>query len=978
MTPPPLHRPLSTIGIGPVFICPPPQHPLPQFLTSHLEKNGNHNIIYSSNDQSNQITSWGNRGDDILPAAAAAITTWEIVGDIKSIPEDFVVREIGYAPSLPPATHDDDDDTNNTRTKQNNVRIPQGWTRQIAGLNCITTNAEQTILTENQSQPSTLKTVAMKEMKLKYVPSIEKEEDDNIMHTPASPRLSTTKLPEIQPEHSSSISSMADNSSTADLNPIDGLRRILRNCIRNTNKLIIEEDKTAVEIDSEEVILQQLTSLQMLALEKISSNQKMEKDDAKNSVWILFQTSTSLYNNNNNNSGRVTEDWTYLHRYIRQEFPLLRTETSSIGPLDIKHNEVRIDSNINEDTNNINKSSWVCVHIDYTYFSLAPYLAYPREDLLELYKFRNCGPIAAISASNDNRVRHQRCKTNTTNPKVLTSTTTQGMVLLRLRCDLPREERRLIHQSLTSSRRKREFDTSTQKDDVTGNVVIVVEWSRNAIETCNKKRKRVQEGKRSISNGDNSRPIEHSPTAAITATFCVLRKYQCEHQAAVTNVVRALHCRASDVGLAGIKDMQAITYQFCTLRNVCIDRAQNTNKSLGKRIKLSNFITVIGSNVLLDRGKLVGNQFEIVIRNLKRVELLRVMDGDDDNNNVSSCWKERTVPVHSSHLDEMVKRIHDFGFINFYGEQRVGDAGSTSQVGVRSFDIGRAMLQQDFATAVDLIMIGRTSQMYNPGLDEIKAREVWKSSGGDARQTLKAFPSNRNIMIRERDLMKGLLRYNDPLEALRCIPHNVRMFYIHGYQVSSYNCALLLYSTYLSFYHKINLILIIQSYVWNKIATERIQRWGLKPVIGDLYYEQESDVNNDVDEDIHLVKVVKDPTDINMSQIVLPLPGYNIQYPQNEIGELYKTILHDDGIDLVTKSKYPESTAKGSYRKLIQRANNLTWSIVARDDEPGTTQDDPAVDIARFTFELESGCYATMMLRELMVTTMSRDTCKVD
>ena len=172
--------------------------------------------------------------------------------------------------------------------------------------------------------------------------------------------------------------------------------------------------------------------------------------------------------------------------------------------------------------------------------------------------------------------------------------------------------------------------------------------------------------------------------------------------------------------------------------------------------------------------------------------------------------------------------------------------------------------------------------------------------------------------------------------------------------------------------------MIIQSYVWNKIATERIQRWGLKPVIGDLYYEQESDVNNDVDEDIHLVKVVKDPTDINMSQIVLPLPGYNIQYPQNEIGELYKTILHDDGIDLVTKSKYPESTAKGSYRKLIQRANNLTWSIVARDDEPGTTQDDPAVDIARFTFELESGCYATMMLRELMVTTMSRDTCKVD
>lgn len=256
--------------------------------------------------------------------------------------------------------------------------------------------------------------------------------------------------------------------------------------------------------------------------------------------------------------------------------------------------------------------------------------------------------------------------------------------------------------------------------------------------------------------------------------------------------MRALHCRNSDVGLAGLKDMQAITYQYCTLRNVSIQRAQNAIKS-GKRVELSNFTKVNGSNVLLDRGKLLGNQFEIVIRNLKRVEVLRMVDGD---NSAYPCWKEQTVPVHSSHLDAMVKRINDFGFINFYGEQRVGDAGSTSHVGARSFDVGRAMLQQDFAMAVDLIMTGRTSQVYNPGLDEIKAREVWKSSGGDARQTLKVFPSNRNIMIRERDLMKGLLRYNDPLEALRCIPYNVRMFYVHGYQVRY--TLFSIYSTYLN------------------------------------------------------------------------------------------------------------------------------------------------------------------------------------
>ena len=170
-----------------------------------------------------------------------------------------------------------------------------------------------------------------------------------------------------------------------------------------------------------------------------------------------------------------------------------------------------------------------------------------------------------------------------------------------------------------------------------------------------------------------------------------------------------------------------------------------------------------------------------MVRHLKRVQLFQA-EGD-------KSWTERTIPVHSSHLDAMVKRINDFGFINFYGEQRVGDAGVRSYVGVRSFDVGRAMLQRDFSKAVDLIMTGRTSQVYNPGADEINAREVWKTSGGNARETLKAFPKNSSAMLRERDLMKGLLRYNDPLEAIRCIPHSIRMFWIHGYQVSSYHVS---------------------------------------------------------------------------------------------------------------------------------------------------------------------------------------------
>ena len=499
---------------------------------------------------------------------------------------------------------------------------------------------------------------------------------------------------------------------------------------------------------------------------------------------------------------------------VRQAFPLLRTESSSVGPSNeksdcsvksgdgdaIDSNRMGEDSGINDNSNSDAKKSWVCVLIDRAFFPAAPYLSNPLEDLPLLYKLRNYGPKPALGKEGDSRAmskhrsrpkRNQRNvrkeqepkeeqqpgdKTGDNKPKA--NHVSDGVVLLRLRPDLPRSERRAIHLILVSSRR-REFATSTKPDvpldyadkDAKLTTAIVVQWSFNAIQSSQKKRKRADQ----VGNVSNiSKETHPKRKSNITAIFCVVRKQQCEHQVAIQNVVRALRCRASDVGLAGIKDMQAITYQFCTLRNVDLARVQCANDSLGERVQLSTFVEV--QDVLLDRGNLLGNRFEITIRNLKRVQRLHV-EGEES-------WKEQTVPVHSSHLNAMVERIKEFGFINFYGEQRVGAAGFRSHVGVRSFDVGRAMLKGDFASAIDLIMTGRSNQVYSPGAEEINVREVWKTSGGDARATLKVFPKNRNAMVREKDLMKGLLRYGDSLEAIRCVPYNVRMFWIHAYQVS--------------------------------------------------------------------------------------------------------------------------------------------------------------------------------------------------
>ncbi len=100
------------------------------------------------------------------------------------------------------------------------------------------------------------------------------------------------------------------------------------------------------------------------------------------------------------------------------------------------------------------------------------------------------------------------------------------------------------------------------------------------------------------------------------------------------------------------------------------------------------------------------------------------------------------------------------------------------------------------------------------------------------------------------------------------------------------------------------------------------------------------------------------------------LPGYNVKYPSNEIGSLYNKILNNDGINLNEKCNIQEATAKGSYRRIIQKATNLKWEKVCDTSSEG---EDPVIDAIQLSFDLKSGCYATMLLRELMLTTMVRD-----
>ena len=102
-----------------------------------------------------------------------------------------------------------------------------------------------------------------------------------------------------------------------------------------------------------------------------------------------------------------------------------------------------------------------------------------------------------------------------------------------------------------------------------------------ALQNLQKKRKREESSSNSAGVDNKRKSIKSDSTTRkttspsdINALFCTLKKEQVEHQVALQSLMRALKCRPGDIGLAGIKDMKAITYQFCTLRNVDIKRAQ--------------------------------------------------------------------------------------------------------------------------------------------------------------------------------------------------------------------------------------------------------------------------------------------------------------------------------------------------------------------------------------------------------------------
>jgi len=952
-----LQRHYGTIGVGDVFVVP-PLHPLPfAYLQQQQQK-----FEWEGNNEN---------GDGRATATTAGITnhsgsfdSWEIVGDVKSGPEDFVVREIGLlglagcrsrcrGTTSRSAKNDDDNNRNNSDNEKvddgddgsssssssNNNDDDDKKKKKDAPTDEATT-AAATTTTKMFAVPG----LSVRQMQAMRVADTESASaDDDVLRGHSSgpstfpaaraAAVAATERRRNPPDVAATGSEREEGESAAqrhEENRRDEEREKVENLLAASPLDVLRNEARYAENVQPGEVIEALERLNRLALDRFrrgrvsggdrrANSQQQEPQNPIDSpceaegIALPQQPDTYSFvvvsNAGNGDAGSsscgssngmyLSKSFNrgYFHRAVRRSFPLLHAES-------LPRTEDRSSATSPQPATTGYR---ILVSLDTTFRDIAPSLYEPWVDLPPLYAFLKNG--VSVNGNNNDTV-------------------------VRLRLDLPRSERRFIHQTVERAtncslvsrtvpdyplsriggpgsvpqKRKRKAGDGSSGGKTTA--AVVVSWAKSAARKANKKRKREPR------TSESSKSRDPFPN-----TLFVLKKTKLEHLNAIQILSMTLKCRQSDIGLGGIKDMKAVTFQFCTLSNF------HPRRLLGARSALKEQRIEIGCvhkvDWQLQKGDLLGNHFEIVIRNVKRIRVRAER---------ATSVQEDMVPCDLGHLQAMFDRLQKNPFVNFYGEQRVGAAGDASIVGVRPFEIGKAMLRRDFTKAVDLLLTGRLVIHGTAGTEseEVRAvRRVWKESGGDADATWKILPNNRSVLLRERQVLKGLKRYgkDDPLAAIRCLHFNERIFFITAYQ----------------------------AYVWNVMATERIKRYGTEIIVGDLV--QRSGGKDEVEFVTSASKSLYE-----LGDIVLPLPGYSVRYPGHSIGDMYHQKLSEDGV-VFSKSAPLESTAKGSYRRLFVRAENMSFD---------TLEDGEKELHMKLRFSLPTGSYATMFLRELMLTTVVR------
>ena len=213
-----------------------------------------------------------------------------------------------------------------------------------------------------------------------------------------------------------------------------------------------------------------------------------------------------------------------------------------------------------------------------------------------------------------------------------------------------------------------------------------------------------------------------------------LKKKRIDTNHALSDIFRKKGIRLKSLGL---KDASAITEQF-----VC---SGNKGNAIEDHSTEKYSLEKIGYvKKLLSKKDMVGNHFKIKI---------------------SECSDGLSLFADFEHV------------LNFYGYQRFGSKRPVTHL------IGKAILQRDFANAVDLILSFTSSY---DSKENTEIREKLKDPENHERY-FDQIPLQMDV---ERMVLREMIESKDHLKAIRSIPISLRRFYVQAYQSFIFNQSL--------------------------------------------------------------------------------------------------------------------------------------------------------------------------------------------
>eukprot|EP01031_Cornospumella_fuschlensis_P028057 gene28057-33875_t len=427
---------------------------------------------------------------------------------------------------------------------------------------------------------------------------------------------------------------------------------------------------------------------------------------------------------------------------------------------------------------------------------------------------------------------------------------------------------------------------------------------------------------------------------------------------AISILAKHLRISTNSITFNGTKDKRGITAQKLTVyRKKPSDFKKINTYPHNPIMRVGDFAFTSQCARL---GKLSGNQFELVLRGVDA--------SDEDIKQACESLKKR-------------------GFVNYFGLQRFGKGGGGTH------SMGVYILHSMWQECVDLLFVPKASDK-----EAIKQGKLLYKAG--------KFREASDILPEAMQAEKGVLRAlasnsQDFKAALHTIPKHTRLMYVHAYQ----------------------------SYVWNLSASERLRRGGAGGglMLGDLVCvhgavsdknetaDKAADTEVDVDVEVDggndgsmtVKEITQDDLDkstYNLTDLVLPLVGYDIVLPSNFMGEYIMSILRKDSLTLDSFRQGGGGAAggmyrvRGAYRRVVGKVEEFSYNVVRYDgkaDDIAKTELDlyriggkksegvvsegvdcdaaegkePVVEgkykALQIQFSLSSGCYATMVLREL-------------